>query len=322
MNMTGANEFRVFAPAKVNLFLELLAKRPDGYHELETLMASVELFDEIAIRPADDSAITLDARWADGVVAHQSQQNASQVSTVFGPLPEQEQNLAYRALQLLRDECGAAAGAKVTLTKRIPAEAGLGGASSDAAAALVAGNQFWKLGLSPNQLAQLAGRLGSDVPFFLHGGWAICRGRGEFIEPLAGIPPIWVVILRPPFGLSTPKVYSRCQVPESPHGSAQLIETLQNHDETALASQLVNRLWAPAAEIEPRLCALPLAFQDAGLLAHQMSGSGSSYFGVTFNRSLALRSAARLRSRDLGFVTLARAGTKNACISFADTLSS
>jgi 4-diphosphocytidyl-2-C-methyl-D-erythritol kinase len=319
--MTRANEIRIFAPAKVNLFLELLGRRPDGYHELETLMCSVDLVDEIAINagsPNAPDALTVKAQWADGLVANREPHCAA----AFGPLPQPEKNLAHRALELLRQECGVTEGASIHLTKRIPAEAGLGGASSDAATALIAGKRFWKLGLSVAQLAQFAAKLGSDVPFFLHGGWAICRGRGEIIEPLENMPPIWVVIVRPPFGLSTPKVYSRCEVPMKPCSSLQLIECLQNRDETALAGQLVNRLWAPALAIESRLAAFPAAFHEAGLRAHQMSGSGSSYFGVTFDRTRALRAAAILRSRNLGFVAVAKAGTKNACILDADTLSS
>lgn len=319
--MAGRQAICISAPAKVNLFLELLAKRPDGFHELETLMASVDVCDELVIgRPLEsfNETITLDARWADGFVANQN----SVFAASFGVLPPPEKNLVFRALELLRAECGVTEGAAVTLTKQIPAEAGLGGASSDAAAALLAGNQFWGLGLSIARLAEIGAKLGSDVPFFLHGGYAVCRGRGEIIEPVQDLPPIWVVILRPAFGLSTPKVYARCQVPTTPRSLDGLFLGLRNRDEMALAGQLVNRLWTPATEIEPRLGELPGLFDGAGLAAHQMSGSGSSYFGVTFDRAKAIRAAAILRNRSAGFVGLARGGIKNACIAACDTLSS
>lgn len=319
--MIGASMIRILAPAKINLFLELHRKRPDGYHELETVMAAVELFDELTLEPADSPAAELDfsAEWDGDVV--------SSAEGVFGALPPTEKNLAFRALALLRRRVVETAGkalapVRASLLKRVPAEAGLGGASSDAAAAFLAGNAFWGLGLSRDELSGLAAELGSDVPFFLEGGWAICRGRGELIEPLPDLPPIWVVIYRPPFGLSTPKVYGRCVVPETPERPDALLDALKRRDEDALAGQLVNRLWAPALEIEPRLGGIPKAFQDVGIRAHQMSGSGSSYFGITFDAERAQQAAQELRSRLVGFVAAARGGTKNACIDLGDTLSS
>lgn len=321
--MSGAAEIRLLAPAKVNLFLELLQKRPDGYHELETLMVSIDLCDELVIREATDGErSTLSTEWADGVVAQQSSPN----STAFASLPPQEKNLAYKALELLRTERGVKTPFAASLIKRIPSEAGLGGASADAAASLLAGNELWRLGLSISELSALAAKLGSDVAFFLQGGYAVCRGRGERVTPIDDLPPIWVVVVKPPFGLSTPRVYSQCKIPPAPCQIDGVLEAMRTRDELKLSSQLVNRLWAPALDIEPRLNLFPQAFSEAGLVAHQMSGSGSSYFGVTFDRLKAIRAASILRNRELGFTWVGRggekSGTKNACNASHDTLSS
>jgi 4-diphosphocytidyl-2-C-methyl-D-erythritol kinase len=318
--MAQAQEIRVFAPAKVNLFLELIRKRPDGYHDLETLMASVDLCDEIAIGPANEES-PQELSFTSGWIVEPDLRH-TMADAAFGVLPPADKNLAFRAIELLRRECRVTSGAVISLSKRIPAEAGLGGASSDAAAALIAGNAFWKLQLSADQLSGLAAQLGSDVPFFLQGGWALCRGRGEIVVPQEGLPPIWVVILRPPFGLSTPKVYAQCQIPAKQQSVEELLSALRNRDEKALSLQLQNRLWPAAVVIEPRLAEFPEIFRSAGLLAHQMSGSGSSYFGVTFDRGKAIAAATFLRSRQLGYIGLGKGGTKNACIQSADTLSS
>jgi 4-diphosphocytidyl-2-C-methyl-D-erythritol kinase len=191
---------------------------------------------------------------------------------------------------------------------------------------LLAGNAFWNLNLSISELATLAAEIGSDVSFFLHGGYAVCRGRGEIVAPIDNLPPIWVVIVKPPFGLATPRVYGKCKIPAEPCKIDGLLRAMRNRDEIAMAGQIVNRLWAPALEIEPAMAQLTSAFHDAGLVAHQMSGSGSSYFGLTFERANAIRAASILRSRSLGFTWTGRggvrSGTENACITSPNTLSS
>ena len=173
---SAINQFEIIAPAKINLFLEIHGKRHDGFHELETVMSTVNLYDRLRFRLRGDDQIRLSI--------------ANRHSRDFGSvhIPDDDRNLVVKALKLLRSRSSApsnhALGCDVTLFKKIPAEAGLGGASSNAAAALIAGNQFWDLGFSRNQLEGMAAELGSDVPFFLSGGAAICRGRGEKVTPL------------------------------------------------------------------------------------------------------------------------------------------
>src|SRR5687768_135208 len=162
----------VHTPAKINLFLEVLARRDDGFHEIETLMAAVSIFDTIPFEPHGRESIAFHCRWAVGIEARARglRQSSSDVTTAVPAGPE---NLAWRAIELLRQRAGERRGAKVMLLKRIPAAAGLGGASSDAAAALVAANLGWELNWPIARLESFAAELGSDVRFFLTNGAAL-----------------------------------------------------------------------------------------------------------------------------------------------------
>ena len=163
----------VRACAKINVVLEVLRKRADGYHEIATVLQSISLADELECEPAAD--LTLEAP----------------------PLPDEAPNLVLRAAEALQEATGCQAGAALTLRKAIPLSAGLGGGSADAAAALVALNDLWKLYLEPAELARIAALLGSDVPFFLLGGTALATGRGERLDPLPDPLPRWLVLLIP-----------------------------------------------------------------------------------------------------------------------------
>src|SRR5262245_56559689 len=164
------------APAKLNLFLEVLARRPDGFHEIETLMGAVSIFDTLEFAPRSEGELRLSCRWVGGIRARSARRTSSGDAAgatprdAVGDLPPGEQNLVYRTVARLRERCAIRGGAEIRLHKRIPSAAGLGGASSDAAAALVAANVAWKLGWSPAQLAELAADLGSDIPYFLGSG--------------------------------------------------------------------------------------------------------------------------------------------------------
>ena len=156
------------APAKLNLFLEVLGKRPDGFHELETLMTTVAIYDHLQLAPHPGNEITLDASWGLG---YQAQAQAALIKgepSVWEPLPSSPNNLVFRVLSKLRELTGEQRGVSVSLVKQIPAAAGLGGASSDAAAALLAGNLFWNLKLPAQQLLAIANSLGSDIAFFMN----------------------------------------------------------------------------------------------------------------------------------------------------------
>jgi 4-diphosphocytidyl-2-C-methyl-D-erythritol kinase len=292
---TAAAQVTVYAPAKVNLFLEIVARREDGFHELETLMAPLSLADTLIFTPHNGAEITFECRWACGIAAR------GKAERMANELPPALDNLAFKAIDLLRRRAKEALGAKVLLVKRIPAAAGLGGASSDAAAALVAANEAWKLGRSRAHLAELAAELGSDVPFFLTDGAAVCRGRGEQITGVR-LPRMNMVIVRPPVGLSTALVYKACRPAAKPTTAARLIEALPQGNIAAAAKLLHNRLQAPAAILTDWIARLAVEFGRIDCLGHQMSGSGSSYFGLCRSARHARRQAARLRQRNLGVV--------------------
>jgi len=178
------SSWTVPAPAKLNLFLDVLGRRPDGYHELETLLVSVRLYDALTFSASEPDT----RREAGGISLRVSSQPILPSSLEpQEPIPTGPENLVIRALNLLRERSGCALGANVHLIKRIPAAAGLGGGSSDAAAALKAGNRGWGIGWSRDRLADLASELGSDVPFFLESGAAIvvavASGSSEFQTP-------------------------------------------------------------------------------------------------------------------------------------------
>jgi 4-diphosphocytidyl-2-C-methyl-D-erythritol kinase len=294
------NNLQVHAPAKLNLHLEILARRPDGFHEIETLMLSVSLYDTLHFSPRSDDRLTLDCRWAAGLAARHGDS--------LGDIPMAQRNIVYRAVDLLRQTAGIRRGADVRVVKRIPSQAGLGGASSDAAAALLAANVGWELNWTNDQLAQLAAQLGSDITFFFSGGAAICRGRGEQIEAFGRVPPLHVVVVRPPEGLSTPTVYKACRPAVKPEDVAGITRAVQRGHASEVGRHLMNRLQEPAEQLSSAVVRLREAFSRTDCLGHQMSGSGSSYFGIARSAAHARRLAARLQAMNLGLVAWGVAG--------------
>jgi 4-diphosphocytidyl-2-C-methyl-D-erythritol kinase len=278
----------VAAPAKLNLFLEVLGKRDDGFHNIETLMLPVSLYDTLSVAATSSSAIEL--------TVHDGWWSTAERT------PTGTENLVVRALERLRHRAGIEHGANVSLVKRIPMAAGLAGGSSDAAAALLLGNEAWQLGWSRDQLASVAAELGSDIPFFLHSGAAICRGRGERIEPVARLGQLHFVIAAPPEGLSTASVYRACKPSETPRDVHPLVEALRAGRWGDIARCLTNRLQYAAERLSQWIDRLKFEFAQLDFVAHQMSGSGTSYFGICRSARHARRIATQLRSRQVGRV--------------------
>ncbi|MDX1946226.1 MAG: 4-(cytidine 5'-diphospho)-2-C-methyl-D-erythritol kinase [Pirellulaceae bacterium] len=295
----------VQTPAKLNLLLEVLARRADGYHELETVMQAISPCDTLEFAPTAGTEITLACRWGWGLVSQGGEASA------FGDLPVAEKNIVWRAVAKLRERAGITRGAAISLVKRIPSAAGLGGASSDAAAALMAANLGWRLGFSREQLAALAAEIGSDVPFFLTGGAAICRGRGERIEPLSRSVRLAAVVVRPPVGLATPEVFRHCRPADEPVPAAPLCRALATGQVAEVGKNLHNRLEEFAARLTPWIGRLRNEFARQGTLGHQMTGSGSSYFGLCHSARQARRVASRLRARRIGVVFAATSAITN-----------
>jgi 4-diphosphocytidyl-2-C-methyl-D-erythritol kinase len=292
------NAVEVWCPAKLNLFFAVKGKRDDGYHEIETLMAAVDRYDTLYVTPDLSGEVSISCGWAGSL--------QPSADDSLGKLPSADQNLAVRAVRLLKQRFGVESGARLKLVKRIPAAAGLGGASSDAAGALAGADRVWGLGLSDAQLANLASELGSDVPFFLGKAVAICRGRGELVEPVSGTKPFYAVIVRPPVGLATAGVYAQCRVvaPERPIG--QVIGALRTGELGHTGMRLYNGLERAAAGLTVWIDRLRQEFQRMNCETCGMSGSGSSYFGVCRDRRDALRVAAMLRGREVGQVFAVR----------------
>ncbi|MEN6451620.1 MAG: 4-(cytidine 5'-diphospho)-2-C-methyl-D-erythritol kinase [Thermoguttaceae bacterium] len=290
-------EVVIQAPAKLNLFFEVLAKRTDGFHEIETLMCPIDLYDTLHFREDSGGKVRLRCRWAvDG----------SPGGCGLDQVPEGPDNLVFRAVELVRRRAGVCRGAELLLTKRIPAAAGLGGGSSDAAAALVAANEGWQLGRSPGELADWAAELGSDVPFFLAGGPAVCRGRGERVTPVSGLGGLSFVVVRPPEGLATAGVYGACRPAAAPRPVGCLWEAFKQGDWAEAGRLLWNGLQPAAESLSPWVKRLEQAFAQLDCLGHAMSGSGTSYFGLFRHVRHARRSARRLRASGVGTVFAVR----------------
>jgi 4-diphosphocytidyl-2-C-methyl-D-erythritol kinase len=265
----------VWAPAKVNLYLEVLHKRPDGYHEIATLLVAVGLYDTLEFK--EDVS--------DQFVCHSDHPTLS-----TGP-----DNLVCRAGELLRQHTGCRFGARMYLRKRIPLAAGLAGGSTDAAATLMGLNHLWRLNLAPAELMALGAELGSDVPFFFARPAAWCTGRGEVVEPLTMGQPLWFVIACPMIGLSTAEVYQHVEIPAMPQTGAAIREAVRKGQVEAIAAALHNRLEEPAQRLCPAVGELRHRLQGLGPAGVLMSGSGSSVFALCRDWSEAQHVARQLR---------------------------
>ena len=285
-----AEGVEVLAPAKLNLYLEVLKRRPDGYHEIESLMAAVDLYDELTVIDEPSGAIALECD--------------------DPSLPVDGRNLVVQAAELLRSESSVEAGARIRLKKGIPAQAGLAGGSSDAAATLVALDRLWGLGVSLERLGELAGRIGSDVAFFLHAPAAVCRGRGELVEPVSLSSSLHFVLVVPPVGLSTVDVYRRLKPPERPKEIGPVLDALTRGEPSELGRGLFNRLQPVAESLRPELAKArdALAALDPPLCGSLMSGSGSAYFGLCRDFAAAEKAAAVLKPLGLGLVRVVTCG--------------
>ncbi len=305
---TGA-AWKIQAPAKLNLYLEVLGPRADGFHALETLMVPVRVYDQLSLqglnRSSSGEGLSLRVR--------NLLPNSNLAAELLG---DDNDNLILRAARLLAKTAGVAPLGRFDLVKRIPIQAGMGGGSSDAAAALMLANAAWQINYPQEQLLPLATQLGSDVPFFLNRYFespraAICRGRGELIEPVNRLPKLHFVIAKPASGLSTAEVFGQLEpysktaeelAASSRTRLLELITSLQSGAIAAACDQMTNRLESAAARLAPWLVELRETFSEMGCLGHFMTGSGSAYVGVMRSSTQARRTARQLAARNLGNV--------------------
>ena len=264
------------APAKINWFLHVSGKRPDGFHEIQSLMQCVSLFDTLTFEHADSLSIDTDADIS------------------------MEQNLVYKAAQALKQRAGYSGGAVITLDKQIPIAAGLGGGSSDAASALLGLNDLWGLKMGLDELTSIAAGLGSDVPFFVCGGPGIANGRGEVLTPILSGPSAAIALVKPPFGISAGAAYSGVSQYSTVNAAANannLIAALDNGDNNTLQALMINDLESPIFAEHPELLSIKESLVASGAMASLMSGSGSTLFGVYTDESIAAKSMEHVRGK-------------------------
>lgn len=259
--------------AKINLDLRILGTRADGYHDLKTVFQSLALFDTVTVTARRGPlAILCDEP----------------------DIPTDRRNLVWKAASLLHrtvtGKSTAPSGITIELRKRVPSEAGLGGGSSNAAMTLLALNTLWKLDLDLATLTRIGARLGADVPFFLHGGTALGLGRGDDIYPLADMPPVHVVILRPGFGVATADAYGWFDE-ESRRVAKEPAPRSLPPGWPAWSATLRNDLEVPVVRHHPAIGRIRQSLLDAGAAFAAMSGSGSAVFGLFERKDAARRTA-------------------------------
>jgi 4-diphosphocytidyl-2-C-methyl-D-erythritol kinase len=292
--MSGSGEALVVEVfAKVNRSLRILGKRTDGFHELDTILQTVDLTEEIHFLEGEEDRdeVSLSIEGAD--------------------LPADSSNLILRAAAALREQFGIRRGARIHLSKKIPIGGGMGGGSSDAAATLRALSELWKLPATEADLHALAASLGSDVPFFLLGGRARGTGRGEILEPLPDGPEEWLVLAFPPFSLSTAAVYGAISAPALTDSAAQT--NLRRPGSGGGPDR--NDLEPAAESLRGELRRLRLALSDLGATSARLSGSGSTVFGVFGDEESARRAydgLAGLRKEAMATMTIVKTVSKAA----------
>lgn len=261
---------KLLAPAKINLSLEIRGQRADGFHEIETLMVPISLADELEIERVDREGIAF---------------------TCDDPtVPCDDTNLVVRAAKLFCEKCGLKPALKIALAKKIPHGAGLGGGSSDAAATLLALDEIFQTKLGTTRLSEMAAELGSDIPFFIYRSSAMCRGRGEIVEPRAFAKPLDLVLIKPPFGVPTPWAYQRWR-------DSMELPGVDYAAQVFPWGKLVNDLERPVFEKYLFLAVLKrwLRAQPEATGA-MMSGSGSTMFAVARDEAATRALTARIRA--------------------------
>ena len=268
---------RVRSFAKVNLALAVLGKRPDGYHEIRTVIQAIDLCDQLELRPS--ARLSLDCEGLDSLPV--------------------EQNLVWKSALALSRAAGAALGAEMVLRKRIPAGAGLGGGSSNAAAALLGLSRLWQLHLPPHELHGIAAGLGSDVPFFLHGGVALAAGRGTDVRPLPDLPAASLVVIFPAIHISTADAYSGLTLGLTLKSESHKIDRFCGQMQSGLSclTGVFNDFETSILPAHPAIQESKEFLQRRGAIATLLSGSGSAVFGFFLDEESAL-AVSRARSRE------------------------
>ncbi|MBJ7932941.1 4-(cytidine 5'-diphospho)-2-C-methyl-D-erythritol kinase [Bacillus cereus group sp. N31] len=256
----------VKAPAKINLSLDVLGKRQDGYHEVKMIMTTIDLADRLELMELAEDRIE--------ILSHNRY------------VPDDQRNLAYQAAKLLKEKFNVKKGVSITIEKTIPVAAGLAGGSSDAAATLRGLNKLWNLGLTIDELAELGSEIGSDVSFCVYGGTAIATGRGERIEHIKTPPSCWVILAKPHIGVSTADVYGNLKLNRVTHPNVdKMVDVINAGDYKGICDTVGNILEDVTFKMHPEVARIKAQMKRFGADAVLMSGSGPTVFGLVHHDS-------------------------------------
>lgn len=271
------NTIMLKAYAKINLGLDVLGKREDGYHEVRMIMQTIRLYDKLNMKKLNKDEII--------------------IKTNLAYLPTNENNLVYRAIQMLKEEFNIKQGIYVELQKHIPVAAGLAGGSSDAAAALTGMNRLFQLKLTTTDLMQRAVKLGADVPYCILGGTALSEGIGEVLTPLAPMPKAYILIAKPPINVSTKYVYENLILDErTNHPDIDgIMEAINSKDLYGVTNRLSNVLESVTIDKYPVIQEIKDTMIEFGAMNALMSGSGPTVFGVFEDLNLAKKAFYQLK---------------------------
>lgn len=275
------DKIKLKALGKINLGLDVLGRRPNGYHDVRMVMQTVYLYDQILLEKTDKEGISL--------------------KTNLFYLPVNENNLAYRAAKMLIDEFTIKEGVHISLEKHIPVAAGMAGGSSNAVAVLYGMNRLFQLGLTDQELMERGVKLGADVPYCIMRGTVLAEGIGEELTPLPAMPKCHVLLAKPPISVSTQKVYEKLdaqEVTEHPDIDGILLG-LQTGDLKKITSSMGNVLENVTITEYPQIERIKDVMKEEGALNAMMSGSGPTVFGIYDDKMLARRAAARIREEQL-----------------------
>ncbi|HEK85505.1 MAG TPA: 4-(cytidine 5'-diphospho)-2-C-methyl-D-erythritol kinase [Candidatus Aminicenantes bacterium] len=284
-NFWAMEEITVFSLAKINLGLEVRARREDGFHEIITLFQSIDLSDRLKFKRREDGKIILQGNRPD--------------------VPWDENNLIFKAALKLREFGPPSIGVEIEVDKNIPPGRGLAGGSSNAALTIFALNNLWELNLPAEKMLELSSSLGADVPFFFYGGLCLGQGKGEKIDPLPDFPPLWVLLVIPNLAISTAFVYEeidrQIEFLTSKNKASKIIQFLELKDYSFLQN-LENDLELVAFKLYPQLAGIKQEIKQSGARLSLMSGSGSAVFGLFDDKSLAQKAAGRLGGQNRIFL--------------------
>lgn len=275
------DKIKLKALGKINLGLDVLGRRPNGYHDVRMVMQTVYLYDQILLEKTDKKGISLE--------------------TNLFYLPVNENNLAYRAAKMLIDEFAIKEGVHISLEKHIPVAAGMAGGSSNAAAVLYGMNRLFQLGLTDQELMDRSVQLGADVPYCIMRGTVLAEGIGEKLTPLPAMPKCHVLLAKPPISVSTQKVYEKLDAQEvTKHPDIDgILLGLQTGDLKKITSSMGNVLENVTITEYPQIERIKDVMKEEGALNAMMSGSGPTVFGIYDDKMLARRAAARIREEQL-----------------------